>query len=179
MPKLIKKVIKGRKQFDYEHYSKASTQLWDHVSENPKKVPANTDTEEFAKKIDALSMHLAGMPLKDAALTVCISPAALYSFKCQWLRKDSSLAAVLANLLEASAVQSLVVFNKKKDSMDASEAMSAAATATKAAVHLRQGANTNYQTPENVALETLDRIGKVLELADKHKQLKNVKVIDQ
>lgn len=181
MPKLIKRVIKGRKQFDFNAYDKAQTVLWDQVATKPTKVPGNTDTESFTRKIDALSMHLAGMPLADAARTNLITPAKLYNFKSQWLRRDSSLGAVLANLLEASAVKSLIVFNKKADEMDASEAASAASTLTKAAVTLRTGENTNYTPPESVALETLDKIGRVLELANERdrnmKQLKG-KVIE-
>jgi hypothetical protein len=182
MPKLIKRVIKGRAKFDFDTYSEAQTQLWDQIAAKPNRVPGNTDTELFAKKIDALCMHLAGMPMADAARTVCITPAALYNFKCQWMQKDSSLASVLANLLESSAVQSLIVFNKKADDMDASEAATAASTLTKAAVQLRTGQNTKYIPPESVALETLDRVARVLELANEREKemrpLRNVKTID-
>jgi hypothetical protein len=59
--------------------------------------------------------------------------------------------------------------------MDAGEAASAAATLSKAAVNLRTGQNTNYTPPENVALETLDRISRVLELAPKVMEPKRLK----
>lgn len=177
MPKLIKRTIRGRPQFNFQEFDKAKTALWNQASAAPKKTPCNPDTEDFAIKIDALAMHLGGMPLPDAARHMRITPAALYNFKSRWLRRDTALASVLANLLESSAVKSLIVFDKKAESMDASEAASAAATLTKAAVQLRTGQNTNYQPPENVALETLDRIGKVLELSHKAKQIKG-KVID-
>lgn len=177
MPKLIKRIIKGRKQFDFNQYDNAKGVLWDHIAAAPRKVPGNTDTEDFARRIDALAMHCAGMPIKDAALTACITPAELYSFKSRWLSRDSSLSSVLANLLESAAIKSVVVFNKKADQMDASEAASAASTLTKAAVTLRTGVSTNYTPPENVALETLDRIGKVLDAAGKVKMVKG-KTID-
>lgn len=178
MPKLIKRVIKGRPTFDFEKFDNAKTVLWDQIAARPKKVPGNTDTEAFTRKVDALSMHLAGMSLSDAARAMCMTPQALMSFKSQWLQRDSTLAPLLANLLEASAVKSLIVFNGKANEMDASEAASAAATLSKAAVNLRTGQNTNYTPPENVALETLDRIGRVLELAnDREKKLKG-KVVD-
>lgn len=181
MPKILKRVIKGRKQFDFDAYDKAKSVLWDKISAAPRKVPGDTDTELFTRKVDALSMHLGGMDMAEAARSMCLTPAALYNFKSQWMRRDSSLASVLANLLESSAVKSLIVFNRKADEMDASEAATAASTLTKAAVSLRTGENTHYTPPENVALETLDRISRVLELSnEREKQIKiKGKVIDQ
>lgn len=178
MPKVIKRIIKGRKQFDFNTYDDAKTKIWDQIAAAPRKVPGNTDTEEFARKIDALAMHVAGMPLPDAARANLMTPAVLNNFKNRWLSRDSVMSSLLANLLEAAAMTSVVVFNAKAENMDASEAASAAATLTKAAVTLRTGVNSGYAPPENVALETLDRMAKVLEAADNHKQLKNVKVID-
>jgi hypothetical protein len=176
MPKLIRKKIKARAQFDFENYSSAKEQLWNQVEAKPKRAPGDTDSEDFARKIDALAMHIAGMPMADAARANRMTPADLYAFKSRWLNKDSSLAPLLANMLEACAVGSLIIFNKKKDQMDASEAASAAATLTKSAVQLRTGQNTNYSPPENQALETLDRVARILELSDK--KIKDAKVID-
>jgi hypothetical protein len=175
MAKIVSRVVKGRAKFDFNTYDKAQSLLWDQIAAAPKKVPGDTDTEAFTRKIDALAMHLAGMPIADAARNMHMTPAALYNFKSRWMQRDSSLAPILANLLESSAVKSLIVFNAKADDMDAGEAASAAATLSKAAVNLRTGQNTNYTPPENVALETLDRISRVLELAPKVMEPKRLK----
>lgn len=167
MPKLIRKKLQARPRFDFDAYDTAKNKLWSHIEAKPKRAPGNTDTEEFTRRVDALAMHLAGMSLADAARTNRMTPAELYAFRSRWMNKDSSLASLLANLLEASAVKGLIVYNEKADNMDASEAASAAATLTKAAVALRTGSNTNYAPPENQALETLDRVARILELSDK------------
>lgn len=175
MPKLLRRKVKGRAQFDFNAFDKAKNSLWDRISEKPEKVPGDPSTDPFSRRIDALAMHVAGMPIADAARAVFITPAELYNFKSRWLARDSSLGPILANLLEASAVKATVVFNRKADEMNASEAATAAATLSKAAVNLRTGQNTNYTPPENVALETLDRIGRVLEIANQRPELKQIK----
>lgn len=165
MPILTSKKLRGRKTFDHSVYKDTSAKLWKAAEANPKKTPTNPDSERFAKLVDCLALHLSGIPIREAALSKGFTANDLYKFKSVWSRRDASIAPLLANLLDSGASKALVVFHKKVDDLDASEAANSAATLIKAGVALRQGEATNYQPPESVTLALLDRVTKVLEVA--------------
>lgn len=176
MPVLVKKVI-TRQTFEPQGYAKAKGALWNLISLDPKKVPGADDSKRFTKQIDALSLHMGGMSIRDAALAHGIQPGTLQGFKDRWLNRDPNFRTLLANLLEGGAIRSMQVFAEKAENMSAPEAASAAATLTKSAVALRVGEATGYQVPENVALATLDRVAGILEACKARREQETMKPI--
>lgn len=143
------------------------SRVWNSILSKP---PSNLKGKtSLAKRVEAVTDHLAGMTVEDAAWKWGIPLRELMAFKARVTRTDPDMYKFLENMMVKAAIQSVTIFTEKADNMSAPQAAITAGIFSDKAVQLRKAHQKNFQDETASSDDALQRIAGVLERIDKRR----------